>query len=226
MKTEIINFYEKKDMKKYLNKTHNPNYETHHIKIPFRMLIIGSSGSMKTNTLMNLIHIMTGTFEKIVVILKSADEPLYNYLRNKSKQVEIYEYPKMPNVDDFNKEQQSLVVMDDLVLEKNQKNLEEFFIRARKKGCSLVYISQSYYMTPKAIRQNLTHIIIKQVSSYKNLTMILREYSVGVSQKIFKEMYDACVNENKHHFLLIDLENPDMRWRKNWDSLIQVLEDK
>lgn len=226
MKNEIINFYTKKDVQKYLSKSHNPHFDKHHIKIPFRMLICGNSGSMKTNTLLNLIHIMKGTFQRIVIILKSKDEPLYNYLRDKIKDLEIYEYPDMVDVDSFDKEIQSLVVMDDLVLEKNQKRLEEFFIRARKKGCSLAYLSQSYYMTPKVIRQNLSHIILKQVSSFKNLTMIMREYALGVDNKIFKEMYEACCNTDKQNFLLIDLENPDIRFRRNWDSVIQILDEK
>jgi len=39
--------------------------------------------------------------------------------------------------------------MDDLVLEKNQKKLEQYFIRARKLNCSLVYLSQSNFCCPK-----------------------------------------------------------------------------
>lgn len=225
MKNEIINFYEKKGVQRYLTKTHNPHFDKHHIKIPFRMLIVGNSGSMKTNTLLNLIHIMNGTFERIVIILKSKDEPLYNYMRDKIKDIEIYEYPDLPDMNSFDKNVQSLVVMDDLVLEKNQKMIEEMYIRFRKKGASLCYISQSFYLTPKTIRNNLTHIILKQVSSFKNLTMIMREYSLGLSPKIFKEMYEECCNKDKQNFLLIDLENPDLRYRRNWNSVIILPEN-
>lgn len=47
---ELINWYEVIP-KKFLLSQHNPNYDLHKIKLPFRMLIIGSSGAGKTQTL-------------------------------------------------------------------------------------------------------------------------------------------------------------------------------
>ena len=66
-KIEIINWYEKIP-KKYLVKTHNPHYDSHHIKLPFRMIIAGNSGSGKTMTFLNLLHAMPNTFEKIFIV--------------------------------------------------------------------------------------------------------------------------------------------------------------
>lgn len=221
-KAKVIDWY-KKLPKKFLSKVHNPHYDVHKITVPFRMLIIGSSGSGKTATLLNLIYNMPDTFERIVVCLKSKNEPLYMYLEEKlGTAIEIYEgLDNLPDVDTFDKSVQSLVVLDDLVLEKNQKDIEEFYIRARKKGCSLVYISQSYYQTPKMIRNNLTYIIIKQVSSLKNLSRIMNEYSLGLENKTFKKLYDYCTKD-KTDFLLIDLENDATRFRKNFDEIIDI----
>jgi hypothetical protein len=42
----------------------------------------------------------------------------------------------LPEIDSFNKEQQRLLIFDDLVNEKNQSMICEAFIRARKKNCS------------------------------------------------------------------------------------------
>jgi hypothetical protein len=132
----------------------------------------------------------------------------------------------LPDVDTFDKTVQSLVVLDDLVLEKNQKQIEEFYIRARKKGCSLLYISQSYFLTPKTIRNNLTHLFIKQVSSLKNLTRIMSEYALGIDKKVFKDAYTLCT-QNKTDFLLIDLEasNPKLKFRKNFDEVLELPEE-
>jgi hypothetical protein len=65
-------------------------------------------------------------------------------------------------------------VLDDLVNRspKEQAPISEYFLRARKKGVSLVYISQSFYAIPKMIRNNITHLLLKQVSSSRNLAMI------------------------------------------------------
>ena len=56
-KVELIDWY-KKIPKKYLPKQHNPHFETHHIKLPFRMIIAGNSGSGKTQTLLNIINVI------------------------------------------------------------------------------------------------------------------------------------------------------------------------
>ena len=62
-----INFYEliPKGEKKI-----NPNYATHGIDLPFRMLIAAPSGSGKTNQLMNLIAHMDKTFHEIIICVK------------------------------------------------------------------------------------------------------------------------------------------------------------
>ena len=55
---------------------------------PFRMLIIGPSGSSKTNTLLNLID-KFHPIDKIYLYAKDTDEEKYQYLINKSEQVGI-----------------------------------------------------------------------------------------------------------------------------------------
>jgi ABC-type dipeptide/oligopeptide/nickel transport system ATPase component len=227
-KPEIINWYEKIP-KKFLPKQHNPYYDIHHIKLPFRMLITGSSGSGKTQTLLSLLHNMPRTFEKIIITTKNKDEPLYNWLSDKFEKdpnFEMREIDKdgLPDLDKFDKEQNNLLVMDDLVGEKNQKPMEQFFLRARKKGCSLVYITQSYYAVPRMIRSNLTYLIIKQVSSMKNLTMIMREYDLGIDRTQLIDMYKQAT-ETKSGFLMIDLEGDEgKKFRKDFDGYFDVEE--
>ena len=224
--SELIDWY-KKMPKKYILKSHNPHYEQHHIKLPFRMIIAGNSGSGKTQTLLNLLYIMPDTFEKIYVITKNKDEPLYNFLEDKLKNqgLKITEgIDTLPDLDSFDKEQNSLIVLDDLVNQtaREQKPIADYFIRARKKNCSLIYISQSFYAVPKMIRDNISYLIIKQVSSMKNLTMITRECSLGIDKKVLKKMYDDAT-KSKQDFLLIDLDGAkDEKFRKNFDSVYEV----
>lgn len=223
----MLDWYAHKGVQKFLTKQHNPHFDTHHIKIPFRMLIVGNSGSGKTSTLMNLIYNMPDTFEEIIICCKSKAEPLYEFLENKFEKdssVKIMEFGKdgLPDIDKFDKEKQRLLIFDDLVNEKNQSMISEAFIRARKKNCSLCYLSQSYYAVPKMIRNNLTYIIIKQLSSLKNLTMIMREYSLGVDKKEMKEMYDDATSD-KQGFLMLDLEGPkEKRFRSGFNEYFET----
>jgi len=189
-KNGMVDFY-KSMPKKFLLQSHNPNFKDHKLNLPFRMLIIGGSGAGKTQTLMNLIRIMNGTFNNIHIITKNKDEPLYNYLESKvDTGLFITEgIDSAPNLDDFDKKEQSLIVMDDLVLEKNQKQLEQYFIRARKLNCSLVYLSQSYFDVPKMIRMNLNYLIIKRLNTLQDLFRMMREYSLGVSKDVLVDLY-------------------------------------
>ena len=225
---EVIDWY-KKIPKRFLLNNHNPHYDTHHIKLPFRMIICGSSGSGKTQTLLSLIHAMPETFENIFIITKNKDEPLYNWAEEKlgKKGLKITEIDKdgLPDLDKLNKEETNLIVMDDLVGEKNQKPMEQFFLRARKKNASLVYISQDYYSIPKMIRRNMTYLIIKQLSSMKNLTMIAREFDVGISKKVLTDIYKEAT-KSRLDFLMMDLEaSPEDRFRKNFQQVFEIPEE-
>jgi len=222
----IVDWY-KKIPERLLLKSHNPHFDIHHIKVPFRMIIAGNSGSGKTQTLLNLLYNMPDTFENIFITTKNKDEPLYNYLEEKlgKKGLKITEgLESLPDLDKLDKETQSLIILDDLVNEpaKQQKPICDYFIRARKKNCSLIYITQSFYQVPKLIRDNINYLILKQVSSMKNLTMIAREYSLGIDKKQLKQIYDKAT-EKKQDFLLIDLEGEkDERFRKNFDEVFEV----
>lgn len=224
--TELINWY-KKIPKKYLLKTHNPHYDTHRIKLPARVIIAGNSGSGKTMTLLNLLYNMPNTFENIWIITKNRDEPLYNFLADKMKDqsFKIEEgLENLPDLDKMDKEQNNLLVLDDLCneSEKKQKPLCDYIIRCRKKNCSFIYLSQSFYQVPKLIRDNINYLILKQVSSMKNLTMICRECSLGIDKKMLNKIYDIAT-EKKEDFLLLDLEgNKDERFRKNLDEVFEI----
>jgi hypothetical protein len=73
------NYYKNKDVKKYFNKTDNPNYDLHHFETPFRSLVVAPSGSGNSNFITNLITIFRkgkGIYNNINIFCKSVDEPL------------------------------------------------------------------------------------------------------------------------------------------------------
>jgi hypothetical protein len=195
------------------------------------MIIAGNSGSGKTQTLLNLLYNMPNTFEKIFIVTKCKAEPLYEFLEDKLGEdgLSIKEgISELPDVDSLDKTQNNLIVLDDLVNEsaKAQRPIADYFIRARKKNASIIYISQSFYAVPKLIRDNISYLIIKQVSSMKNLTMICRECSLGIDKKQLKKIYDDAT-QSKQDFLLIDLEGEkDERFRKNLDEIFVIPEEK
>lgn len=210
-------------------KYHNPNYQNHLINLPFRMLIVGNSGSGKTTLVLELLHRMDDTFGNIIICTKNSDEPLYKFLRTKIKdeQLQVYEgIENIPDLDSFDSELQHLIVFDDLVLEKDQNIIEQFYIRSRKiaKGVSCIYLSQNYFATPKTIRLNSNYIILKKLSSTRDLGMILRDFSLGVDKETLIKIYKFCTQE-RSDFLFIDIDSlPENRFRRNFLDMIKLFE--
>lgn len=216
------NFYKKPELKKFLSSQDNPNVHLHGLdKLPFRMVVVAPSGSGKTNFIMNLLQKFSsacGTFNTITVITRNKDEPLYNYLEEKTKkQVKILEgVQNIPKLDSFNKDDQHIVIFDDLVLEKDQTKMNEFYIRGRKRGISMVYLSQSFFKIPKVIRTNCNYFVILKLSGKRDLNLIMSEFELGITKKDLLRMYEYATKE-KFSVLLIDVEAPkEERFRKNF----------
>ena len=116
----MVNFYTKKEVKKYCIQGENPNYDLHNCDVPFRALVIAPSGSEKSNFLTNLITLFckgTGTFDNIYIFCKCTSEPLYKYLSDKSKGlIDVHEnLEKLPPINDLKTCKQTLIIFDDMV---------------------------------------------------------------------------------------------------------------
>ena len=60
---------------------------------------------------------------------------------------------------------QKIIIFDDHVCEKNQREIVDYFIQGRHKNCSVIYLSQSFYKTPRDIRLNSSHYCIYEFPS-------------------------------------------------------------
>ena len=71
-----------------------------------------------------------------------------------------YDNDEIIPVDSLDSDNQKIVIFDDFICKKNQKPLIDYFIQGRHKNCSVIYLSQSFYSTPKDIRLNCSHFIV------------------------------------------------------------------
>ena len=151
----MINFDE------YVNENrtvHNKNwpYIPDH---PYRILIIGGSGSGKTNTLINLIN-EQNDIDKTYLYARDLSEQKYEYLVKKREDVGIkhlnnqnafIEYSNTmgdvyENINDYNssRKRKILIVFGDMIADimtnrKFQAIIKELFIRCRKLDISLLF---------------------------------------------------------------------------------------
>ena len=139
---------------------------------PYKILIVEGSGSGKTNALLNLINNQPD-IDKIYPYAKDLYEPKYQHLINKREKLGLDHFNNpgafmefsndmqkvYKNIEDYNpdKERKVLIVFDDMIADMiNNKRLNpvvtELFIRGRKLGISIVFITQSYFKVPKDVR--------------------------------------------------------------------------
>ena len=156
---------------------------------PYRILIVGGSGSRKTNALLNLINNQPD-IDKIDLYAKGPYEAKYQYLISKHEKVGLNHFkdPKAcieysndmqgvyKNIEDYNpgKKRKVLIVFDDMIADMiNNKKLNpvvtELFIRGRKLNISIVFITESYFKVPKDVRLNSTHCFIMKIPNKREL---------------------------------------------------------
>ena len=219
------------------NKTKHNKYWPYIPDHPYRILIIGGSGSGKTNLLLNLIENQTH-IDKIYLYGKDPYESKYQYLINKREDVSVNHFndPKAfieysnnmhdfyKNIDEYNpdKENKILIAFDDMIAYMiHNKTLNsivtELFIRRRKLNISLVFITQSYFKVPKDVRLNTSHFFIAKIPNKRELQPIAINHSSDINTKDFSNIYRKFTNE-PYSFLVIDTmlaSNKPLRFRKN-----------
>jgi hypothetical protein len=222
----IKNMYEKIPAE-LLDKVENPNFHLHQLKLPFRMCIVAPSGSGKTNFLVNLISMFSagrGTFTSMTIITRNKDEPLYKWIEKKSDgQIVIKEgLSNTPQLDKMDKDNNHLVVWDDLVLAKDLSMVENYYIRARKMNCSVIFISQSFFKIPKIIRNNCSYMVLLKLSGNREVNMILSEFGLGITKDELLDLYKYATAE-KFSPLVIDMEeDASKRFRKGLLELLDI----
>ena len=202
--------------------TNNTTKNGHLFQITtYRILIIGSFASVKTNALLNLIQ---DDIDKIYLYAKDLSEPKYEFLINKHKDVRI-KYCNDPNgfikcsntmddlyenIDDYNpsRKRKTLIVFDDMIADvmtrkKFQPIIKELFIRCRKLNTSLVFTTKSYFSVSEDFRLNSTHYLIMKINNKEELQNIAINHSADSDYKDFVKIYRECTKEPYSFLLLV-----------------------
>ena len=182
----------------------------------FRMLICGPSNSGKTNTLLHMLYELL-EYDKIYLFSKNLHQNKYQDLLQKFAEkinpkvgyevIEAHGDEIIP-LEELPEDNQKIVVFDDLVCEKNQNSIINYFINGRHKNCCVIYLSQTFYKVPKDIRINCSHLCIFRLDPKEN-KRIANE--IGVDH----EVLDRATDE-KYSFLYYD--KPQKLMKKNFNE--------
>ena len=182
----------------------------------FRMLICGNSGSGKTNLLYHMLIEPLLYCDKIYLYAKNLEQEKYqNLMKEMNEASEEAGYNVMEVSNDaiipINhlpfENNQKIIIFDDYVWEKNQRQIVDYFIQGRHKNCSVIYLSQSFYKTPRDIRLNCSHYCIYEFPSSRERNMISSE--LGVDKEKFKK-----ATKEPYSFLYVD--KPKKKVKKNF----------
>ena len=175
----------------------------------YRILIIGGSGSGKTNAFLHLINNQPD-IDRIYLYAKDPYEAKYQFLINKRESTGLKHFndPKAfieysndvqdvyKNINEYNedKECKILIIFVDMITDMiNNKKLNsiitELFIKGRKLNISLVFITQSYFKISKYVKLNSTHVFIIKIPNKRKLQQIALNHSSDINSKDLQKMY-------------------------------------
>ena len=159
-------------------------------------------------------------YDEVYLYARNLEQDKYRRLIQKMRQLSMnlgYEILHVSNDEitpvtemDY-EDNQKLVIFDDYVCDKNQRQLIDYFIQGRHKNCSVIYLSQSFYKTPKDIRLNCSHYCLYEFPSSRESNRISSELVADKAQ------YKAATRK-PYTFLYVD--KPKKIIAKNFTNYI------
>lgn len=211
-------------------------------KHPFRLYIVGASGSGKTNCLVNLLkrkEFYKGYFDDIFVFSMTAMSGLddsyddleideSHFLPPEERYIqEIFRLQKLElkKLKDISKLSKILFVMDDVQSYQKFVGSEYFlkmYLMGRHLNISIVLCGQSYTKLPRACRLNCSALMYFKGSQNETLHLAEDYQCPNLSKKQMVNMINYAT-EKKYSFLFIDLfRDLECRYKKNLDEVIDI----
>lgn len=213
-------------------------------KFPFSMMISGSSGSGKTNLLMNL---MTRTdlygrfFHYIIVFSPTAGStddmykalkiPAENFIRDmKSEYITNLIAKRKARIEEkgiewVSKNERMCIILDDIIAERSfleSPDALKMFSMLRHYLCSIIVLVQSYNKLPRALRLQSRAVMVFPAQQ-SEIEVLLDEITpAGITKKDFERVIEYATGE-RYQFLYINRDaKPGEQIRKNLDDIINM----
>lgn len=204
----------------------------------FRCYIVGSSGSGKTNLLLNLLTrpgFYLNYFDRIFVISPTALnlDQSYKVLEKETKYKQGEDLLFLPCEEEAlqcildvqteeKKKAKTLVILDDIVSYGafcRSNELLQFFVMGRHYNISCFLLSQAFHLIPKSIRLNMSAVIYFRGADVETESLVEQYCPAGYRKKDFKKKVEEATVD-PYSFLYIDLNTPlhhskIPRYRKN-----------
>ena len=160
---------------------------------------------------------MRSELEQALKKKKVSEEKIDETLEALKPTAEFFDSVDEFEVEDLDAKQKNLVILDDVVLEKNQSDFINLYVHGRHRNISPVYLSQSFFATPKVIRQNCSCFLLFNLNK-KERRMIATSCS-DLEPDEFNGLFDGLPGYN---FVMIDNQPiiPELKYRRNFDEIV------
>lgn len=195
-----------------------------------RCIIAGPSNCGKTNLLISLIESENGLkFENVYVYSKTLEQEKYKYLEQLLKPIKGVGFYKFSSSDDViapnEAKQNSIFIFDDVICDKNQENIKNFYCMGRHYGTDAIYLTQTFTKISKHLIRDNCNFIILFKQDEMNLKHVYNDYNITCDMTFekFRAFCHECWRE-KYGFIVIDLDSEANkgRYRKGFNSFLQV----
>jgi hypothetical protein len=173
----------------------------------------------------------------VILIEKHLNEPkwniirdFYNELAEKGEDVSFQALSptEIPDVNEFDPSCATVVVFEDLMNmpKKIQERIADYFSSGRHSNISPIYVSQRFFLIPKTVRENITHISLHRgADSYQDIQRIISQYT-DQSERLAPVIDDFTL---KKEFIIFDLRrsrSDPLSIRVRWDTSLRSVIDQ
>lgn len=210
--------------------TGKPKIKRHSDLLPnsIRCIIAGPSNCGKTNVLITLIESEHGLkFENVYIYCKTLEQDKYEYLKKILEPIQgIGFYPFSSSdkvIAPSQAKRNSIFIFDDVISDRNQENIKQFFCLGRHRNIDCFYLTQTYTRVSKHLIRDNCNLLILFRQDDLNLKHIYNDMGVACDMKFekFRQFCLECWRE-RYGFVVIDLDSNvnEGRYRKGFSHFL------
>jgi len=186
--------------KKKKTPPNNPNFDKHGMLLRKHACVCGGTGQGKSGFVMNYIANMSNVFKHIYIFSADPNDESYEKLKDSAHcsgadtdQIHLHTLNELIPCNEL-EDGEKLLIIDDWIAESKKKKdeLTKYAILSRKYQCTALYLAQSWYATPPAMRLQMRYAVFCGAPNNANLNQIVRNLSIPVDKEtVIEAIKDA-----------------------------------